>query len=443
MVQVSFETQLGSHEAAKNILGQVHSYASKTPYEYDTVANTAKQLITFGTSQDDVMGRVGQLGDMAQGQTDILDRITLAYGKMTAKQKVSLEELNMMTEAGIPILKQLTKQYGVTEEQMFKMISGGKLGINDINAAMDALTSEGGAFFGMSEKMSQTYSGLKSTKDSLESDMQAAMGEGYNSKRMEGLQSEIDFMNGEAGQKMKDGYKKMGEWRAELENEQARILQENMTKLFDTDEYKNAINSGDGAKVGKMIAATRAKAEAEYREGPGYQLQQQTDLKLVGDLRDSMGNSWYSYGYTMQLEFEKGRAAVPMNPNNPFSSYQEYAPFQAGSVYGPSGKRTTLPDQDLIIQPKVQSGSGYPTLQGFGVIGGSAYGLTYVPYDNYAALLHQGERVLTAREARNYQDGGGVSINIGGMTVREEADIDRIAKTIVREIQYAKVGYGG
>ncbi len=106
-------------------------------------------------------------------------------------------------------------------------------------------------------------------------------------------------------------------------------------------------------------------------------------------------------------------------------------------------KRSELPEPGTITPPKVQNDKGYPIIQGFGVIGGDAYGLPYVPYDNYAALLHQGERVLTAREARNYQDGGGVSINIGGMTVREEADIDRIAKTIVREIQYAKVGYGG
>ena len=434
MVQVSFETQLGSREAAKNILGRVHSYASKTPYEYDTVANTAKQLITFGTSQDDVMGRVGQLGDMAQGRADILDRITLAYGKMTAKQKVSLEELNMMTEAGIPILKQLTKQYGVTEEQMFKMISGGKLGINDINDAMDALTGKGGAFYNMSEKMSRTYSGLKSTKESLESDLQAAMGEGYNKKRMEGLQAEIKFLDSEAGQRMKDGYKRMGEWQAELENGRAEILQKHMTELFDTTEYKVAVQNGDGAKIGKMIAATRAKAEAAYKEGPGYQLQQQTDMNLVENLRNTMKGSWYNYGYEMQLEFEKGRASVPAagRPN--------YGP---GNLPTNNTKTYTLPDIDLITKPNVKTGGGYPTFQGFGVIGGRAYGLPYVPYDNYAALLHQGERVLTAREARNYQDGGGVSINIGGMTVREEADIDRIAKTIVREIQYAKVGYGG
>ena len=431
MVQVSFETQLGSRAAAKNILGQVHSYASKTPYEYDTVANTAKQLITFGTSQDDVMGRVGQLGDMAQGRADILDRITLAYGKMTAKQKVSLEELNMMTEAGIPILKQLTKQYGVTEEQMFKMISGGKLGINDINDAMDALTGKGGAFYNMSEKMSRTYSGLKSTKESLESDLQAAMGEGYNKKRMEGLQAEIKFLDSEAGQRMKDGYKRMGEWQAELENGRAEILQKHMTELFDTTEYKAAVQNGDGAKIGKMIAATRAKAEAAYKEGPGYQLQQQTDMNLVENLRSTMKGSWYNYGYEMQLEFEKGRASVPAagRPN--------YGP---GNLPTNNPQSDTLPDPDLIISPKVTTDNGVTKFQGFGVIGGDAYGLPYVPYDNYAALLHQGERVLTAAEARAYREGGaGITLTGNNFTVREEADIYKIAQALFEELRRAQM----
>lgn len=37
----------------------------------------------------------------------------------------------------------------------------------------------------------------------------------------------------------------------------------------------------------------------------------------------------------------------------------------------------------------------------------TAIGLDRVPYDGYAALLHEGERVLTAREVREADRGGG------------------------------------
>jgi hypothetical protein len=59
------------------------------------------------------------------------------------------------------------------------------------------------------------------------------------------------------------------------------------------------------------------------------------------------------------------------------------------------------------------------------------HGLSYVPYDGYTASLHRGERILTAKENREYTRGGGgaKSVVITGNTfvVREEADIRKIA----------------
>ena len=71
-----------------------------------------------------------------------------------------------------------------------------------------------------------------------------------------------------------------------------------------------------------------------------------------------------------------------------------------------------------------------------------AYGLGRVPYDNYAALLHEGERVLTAREAREADRGGGaVTVNIGGSwQVRSDSDVDAIAEAIVRRARLARLG---
>jgi len=78
-----------------------------------------------------------------------------------------------------------------------------------------------------------------------------------------------------------------------------------------------------------------------------------------------------------------------------------------------------------------------------------AMGLPYVPYDNYPALLHRGETVLPRREADHYREGqsGGRAVSISKLAdtiiVREEADIDKIAAALVREIEKAEVAYGG
>lgn len=44
-----------------------------------------------------------------------------------------------------------------------------------------------------------------------------------------------------------------------------------------------------------------------------------------------------------------------------------------------------------------------------------AKGDWYVPYDNYPSLLHRGEMVLTASQARKYRDGAGNAIDIPGL----------------------------
>jgi TP901 family phage tail tape measure protein len=47
-----------------------------------------------------------------------------------------------------------------------------------------------------------------------------------------------------------------------------------------------------------------------------------------------------------------------------------------------------------------------------GADGSHAGGLNYVPFDGYRAILHKGERVMTASENRGYDSGGGVTINV-------------------------------
>ncbi|GFZ69032.1 hypothetical protein PSE10B_55540 [Pseudomonas amygdali pv. eriobotryae] len=69
----------------------------------------------------------------------------------------------------------------------------------------------------------------------------------------------------------------------------------------------------------------------------------------------------------------------------------------------------------------------------------SYHGESYVPRNGMMYRLHQGERVLTKKENRQYSQGGGKSviINMGGMTVREEADIDKFASALARKIYLA------
>lgn len=67
-------------------------------------------------------------------------------------------------------------------------------------------------------------------------------------------------------------------------------------------------------------------------------------------------------------------------------------------------------------------------------------GLDSVPYDGYSARLHKNEKVLTAREAKAYDEGrsgngGSVVITGNNFTVREDSDIEKIAYSLAKLIE--------
>lgn len=75
------------------------------------------------------------------------------------------------------------------------------------------------------------------------------------------------------------------------------------------------------------------------------------------------------------------------------------------------------------------------------------HGLSSVPYDGYSARLHKSEKVLTAQEAKAYDEGrsgngGGVVITGNNFTVREEADIEKIAFGLAKLIERERMQVG-
>jgi len=60
-----------------------------------------------------------------------------------------------------------------------------------------------------------------------------------------------------------------------------------------------------------------------------------------------------------------------------------------------------------------------------------------VPYDNFPALLHEGERVLTAGEARRQTDEVRIVISGNEFHIREDADIDRVAQALLSKLEEA------
>jgi len=160
---VSFETILGSTGAATDMMKQLADFSASTPLQLANLAEGAKRLIAFGTEAEDVVDTMRDLGNAAMGNAGVLDRLVLAYGKVQAKGRASLEELNMFTEAGVPLMAELGKNLGLTNEELFKFVSAGKVGFKEVDEALQSLTRGEGQFAGLLEKQSKTLAGATST----------------------------------------------------------------------------------------------------------------------------------------------------------------------------------------------------------------------------------------------------------------------------------------
>ena len=77
--------------------------------------------------------------------------------------------------------------------------------------------------------------------------------------------------------------------------------------------------------------------------------------------------------------------------------------------------------------------------------GNNAFGSGRIARDGTVRTLHEGEKILTKQEANRYEKGtnAGVSIVVNGLTVREEAEITKIANKLVQKINQNKMVYAG
>lgn len=88
-------------------------------------------------------------------------------------------------------------------------------------------------------------------------------------------------------------------------------------------------------------------------------------------------------------------------------------------------------------------GGGYIPARGTST--GAAFGLNRVPYDDYPVLLHEGERVLTASQAREQDagkapaSGGQIVITGNSFSVRDDSDIQKIAAELLHQIRLAQI----
>jgi tape measure domain-containing protein len=167
-MEVGFQSMLGSADKASAMMKEIASFTAKTPFQIGDVAKSTRQLLAFGVAGNDVLDTLKFLGDISAGANVPLNEISATYGKIITKNKAYTEELNQLAERGVPIYNVLSKQLGVSKDELFKLASQGKISAKIVTRALKGMTTEGGIFADQMAKQSETLAGIWSTlKDNL------------------------------------------------------------------------------------------------------------------------------------------------------------------------------------------------------------------------------------------------------------------------------------
>ena len=164
----NFKVMLGNEEAAATKISEIRKMAASTPFSLDDLTSGTQTLLQFGIAADDTTDVLKQLGDISLGNADKLQTLVRAYGKMSSAHKVTLENVNMMIDAGFNPLNQICEATGESMSDLYKRISDGRVSFEELQYAVQAATSEGGQFYNGMLEASQTFSGRMSTlKDNV------------------------------------------------------------------------------------------------------------------------------------------------------------------------------------------------------------------------------------------------------------------------------------
>ena len=167
-LEVAFNTMLGSEEKSDALMQQLIRTAATTPFDLQSVANGAKQLLAYGENVDNVNDDLIRLGNISAGLNQPLSDLVYLYGTTMTQGRLYTQDYNQFVGRGIPLGRELASVLGVAESQVREMVEAGKVGFPEVQQALQNLTNEGGMFYNLMEEQSKTITGrISNIEDSI------------------------------------------------------------------------------------------------------------------------------------------------------------------------------------------------------------------------------------------------------------------------------------
>lgn len=188
----SLEVIIGSAQTAGALFGEIRDLSQMSPYTFQDLLKSTRQLAAFGIETKDLYGTMRALSDIGAGLNVDVQRLILAYGHVRSYGYLSGIQNRQFETAGVDMVGALTDRYNrladaeeragraaehVTRKDIFKKISKREVSFEDVNSVIMDLDKPGGRFYNMQERQFDTLGGKLRNLRNNYNIMMAEMGE--------------------------------------------------------------------------------------------------------------------------------------------------------------------------------------------------------------------------------------------------------------------------
>lgn len=156
---VQFEVLTGSMDDSLVLMRELRSFAEKSPITFSGAQDAAKTLLSFNVAAQDVIPTVQMLGAVTGGNNERFKMMSLAFAQTSAAGRLMGQDLLQMINAGFNPLQEISRKTGESLIDLKKRMEDGGVSSQEVAAAFQTATAEGGKFHGMTERLAETVGG--------------------------------------------------------------------------------------------------------------------------------------------------------------------------------------------------------------------------------------------------------------------------------------------
>ena len=163
--KLAFEVMLDSGQAATKMLGELRDLSKIAPFRNSEITDAARQLMAYNIAADQVIPHLRMLAEVTAGlggKTN-LGEMAYIYGTLNTQGVALSRDIYQFTNRGVELIPNLAKQFGVTTDEVRKLVEEGRVGFPEVGKALESLTLPGGKFNGMLERQGQAMKGVWTT----------------------------------------------------------------------------------------------------------------------------------------------------------------------------------------------------------------------------------------------------------------------------------------